>query len=254
MTGSGNHTYLLRGDSGALLVDAGVGDPRHLASLATHLNDWGTVLSQVLVTHGHHDHVAGATALAAAHAHAQFFKWPWAAEDARYQVPWRPLAEPSRFALDDGTDLEAIYTPGHSPDHVAFWHATSRTLLCGDLVLPGGSVVIQWSRGGDMAQYLESLSIAIGLAPDRLLAAHGPEVADARGLLEETLSHRLLREAQIVERLAGGLETVEAIVDSIYHGLAPPYVAAARENVRAHLEKLGNEGRAVRRGEQWRRT
>ena len=66
--------------------------------------------------------------------------------------------------------------------------------------------------------------------------------------LNRYLQHRLAREAQVLEALAGGRDTVQAVVESIYDGLAEALVPAARENVRAHLEKLRAEGRALERG------
>ena len=47
--------------------------------------------------------------------------------------------------------------------------------------------------------------------------------------------------------LAAGHDSVQAIAESIYDGLAPALLPAAQENVRAHLEKLKREGRAVGR-------
>ena len=52
------------------------------------------------------------------------------------------------------------------------------------------------------------------------------------------------RERQVVDALRSGYATVEAIAESIYHGLDPALMAAARENVRAHLAKLETEGLA----------
>ena len=87
MTGSGNNTYLLTGRGGsATLVDAGVGDARHLSELAAAIG--GGRLDAVLVTHGHRDHAGGAVAIAAAHPSATFSKLPWPEEDAQYDVPW----------------------------------------------------------------------------------------------------------------------------------------------------------------------
>jgi len=252
MTGSGNHTYLLHGPGpSALLIDAGTGDPRHLAELSAALRPSASTLSHVLVTHGHHDHVAGASLLASAYPPVLLHKWPWPDEDRHYDVTWQTLTSTSTFALSDQSNIRTIHTPGHSPDHVVFWHEPSRSIFTGDLVLPGASVVIQWSRRGDMAQYLDSIRSMIALQPKHLYPAHGPEVDEPLGLLEVTLSHRLLRERQVLERLTDGLDSVEAIVESIYHGLAPVHLAAARENVRAHLEKLQQEGRAVREDARW---
>ena len=55
-----------------------------------------------------------------------------------------------------------------------------------------------------------------------------------------------MRERQVVAALAAGHRTVEAIAESIYDGLEPGLMPAARENVRAHLEKLAADGRRGR--------
>src|SRR3954468_10252102 len=90
MTGSGNNTYLLGGDGPATLIDAGVGEPAHLAELDRALA--GAALDAVLVTHRHRHPPAGAPAIAAMHPRALFRKLPWPEEDAHYDVPWRALS------------------------------------------------------------------------------------------------------------------------------------------------------------------
>jgi Beta-lactamase associated winged helix domain len=61
-----------------------------------------------------------------------------------------------------------------------------------------------------------------------------------------------MRERQVVDALRAGHATVEAIAESIYDGLDPALMAAARENVRAHLEKLRAEGTASVELDRWR--
>jgi glyoxylase-like metal-dependent hydrolase (beta-lactamase superfamily II) len=134
---------------------------------------------------------------------------------------------------------------------MAFWHEASRTAFTGDLVVLGSSVMIHSSRGGDLAQYLASLERLRALSPSRLLPAHGPEIADPEALLRGYIEHRLLRERQVLDALAAGRDTVPAIVESIYDGLGPTLVGAARENVAAHLEKLRREGRATHDNGHW---
>ena len=165
------------------------------------------------------------------------------------------LAIPSISALPQhaGDDvLEAVYTPGHSPDHIAFWHEGTATIFSGDLVVQGSSVMIHWSRGGDLGQYLASLERLLSLGPRRLLPAHGPVIDDPQKILMGYIEHRLQRERQVVDALRRGHATVQAIAESIYDGLAPALMPAAQENVRAHLEKLKNESRAVDEGGEWR--
>jgi glyoxylase-like metal-dependent hydrolase (beta-lactamase superfamily II) len=103
-----------------------------------------------------------------------------------------------------------------------------------------------------MTEYLASLERIIALGPSRLLPAHGPDVDDPDALLRAYRAHRLQREAQVVEALSAGLALVPDIAGTIYDGLAPALLPAAHETVRAHLEKLRHEGRAVDEDGRWR--
>src|SRR4030088_1468694 len=107
MTGEGNNTYLLAGAGReASLIDAGVGETRHLDAIARELDARDAQLTRVLVTHGHPDHASGAPALAAAHPPASFCKYPWPEEDAKYPVVWRRLEHGDRIAA-----LTVLHTP-----------------------------------------------------------------------------------------------------------------------------------------------
>jgi glyoxylase-like metal-dependent hydrolase (beta-lactamase superfamily II) len=250
MTGLGNNTYLVAGGGVAALVDAGVGEARHLADLDAALSEQSARLGSVLVTHGHRDHAGGAPAIARVYPSAVFRKLPWPEEDAQYAVSWSALRDGDEVTVGRET-LVALHTPGHSPDHLAFWHEPSRVAFTGDLVVRGSSVMIHWSRGGDLGQYLASLERLLALEPQRLYPAHGTVIDDPRAILTQYLAHRRFREQQVLNALRAGQTTVEAIAESIYDGLAPALMPAARENVRAHLEKLRTDGAATRADERW---
>jgi glyoxylase-like metal-dependent hydrolase (beta-lactamase superfamily II) len=252
MTGRGNNTYLLLGGAGdAALIDAGIGDPRHLAAIDRELEAGRSQLARVLVTHGHRDHAAGAPLIARRHPEARFSKFPWPEEDARYHVAWRPLAEGETVEVGDHM-LTVVHTPGHSPDHVTFWHPPTRVAFVGDLVIEGGSVLIDWSRGGKMGDYLASLERLLALQPLTLFPAHGPVVTEPGAVLTGHIEHRRVREQQVISALREGHSTVPAIAESIYDGLGPALMTAAGKNVRAHLEKLKTEGLAFDEGQHWK--
>jgi glyoxylase-like metal-dependent hydrolase (beta-lactamase superfamily II) len=256
MTGRGNNTYLIADDADAgtsghaTLIDAGVGGDAHLGAVSRRLAERRARLTDVLVTHVHADHASGAAALQRVFPDVRLAKYPWPEHDRRYPVDWRVLTD--RQEVQTGaTTLIVVHTPGHSPDHVAFWHEASRTAFTGDLVTFGGTVMIGWSHGGDLQQYLSSLERILALAPDRLLPAHGPPVTDPATLLIATIEHRLRRERQVLHALEQGIATVPAITESIYDGLAPAVLPAAHDTVRAHLEKLKRESRASEVEGRW---
>ena len=250
LTGAGNNTFLLTGTRGAaVLIDAGQGRPEHLVLLDAHLQQERVRLERVLVTHAHSDHAMGAATIRDAHPHVTFHKKAWPGQDERFAVDWQVLDDGARIDLD-GDTLVALHTPGHSPDHVAFWHEGSGTLFAGDLVMATGSVLIP-SRGGDLGDYLVSIERIRALRPERLLPAHGPAIDEPDRFLRRCIEHRLVREGQVLTALASGPRTVQAVTESIYHGLNPALMPAAHETVRAHLEKLRREGRAFVANDQW---
>ncbi len=247
-TGQGNWTYLIPGPE-PVLIDAGTGNPAHLDALAAALPDGP---AEVLVTHAHSDHAAGAPAIRTRWPKTRFAKYPWPERDGRYDLDWRPLADGDRLQTAAGP-LEAIHTPGHSPDHLAFWHEESRTLFVGDVLISGNTVFIPASSGGDLAAYLDSLQRLAGLQPLRAWPAHGPVIDDPVGLIHHYLEHRRQRETQVLSALESGDDTVDAITQRIYAGHPAAVIPMAKESVLAHLHKLVHEGRVRLDGERWRR-
>ena len=163
---------------------------------------------------------------------------------------WTPLIDGATVPTGQG-NLDVLHTPGHSPDHIALWHAESRTIFVGDLMQLGSSVFIPASKGGSLADYLHSLRRILALRPARALPAHGPAIDDPSALIAHYLDHRHQREVQVLAALEAGLVTIDAITARIYSALTPAMLPMARESVLAHLQKLEHDGLARRTAEQW---
>ena len=244
MTGEGNWTYLI-GERQPVLIDAGVGHASHLDAIAEAAPSGPSL---VLVTHAHSDHVSGAPAIKDRWPAAGFVKHPWPVRDP--DVGWSWLQDGSIVETDDGP-LTVLHTPGHSPDHLTLWHADTRTLFVGDMLVLGSTVVIPASHGGSLADYLRSLDRMLQLNPARAFPAHGPVIDDPAALIHKYVEHRAQREQQVFDALGAGGSTVDAITTKIYPALDPALVPMARESVLAHLQKLAVDGRARRHGDRW---
>jgi glyoxylase-like metal-dependent hydrolase (beta-lactamase superfamily II) len=250
LTRSGTNTWLL---PGALptLIDAAEDTDEYAQRIADALaaeqpgsEDGATPsLSRVLVTHAHSDHIGGVAAVRRRWPDVPCAKLPDATRDAKYGVEFEPIKDDAIVRAGDSV-LWAVHTPGHAPDHLCFYEPREAILFCGDLLVNGGTVAIPVSAGGNLRQYLASLRRILELQPRQALAGHGDPIENPSALIRAYLGHRQLREQQIVDVLAQGPVTIEAIVARVYQNLQDGLIPAAAENVHAHLIKLQEEGRA----------
>jgi glyoxylase-like metal-dependent hydrolase (beta-lactamase superfamily II) len=208
LTLDGTNSYVVEG----WVVDPGPALDAHLDAIRRAVSNDG--IEGVVLTHSHADHSEGAELLDA------------------------PVTLPA-----DGQEVGpfvAVGTPGHSADSVCLLFG--RVCFTGDTVLGQGSVFIAPGEGS-LSAYLDSLRRLRSLDLEVLCPGHGPYVWDPAAKLDEYISHRLDRERRLLEALDAGLRTEDELLDAAWSEVPAELRGAAELTLRAHLEKLREEGR-----------
>src|SRR5260370_7126710 len=94
----------------------------------------------------------------------------------------------------------------------------------------------------DMNSYLRRLAKLLDRDDAAYWPTHGTAITDPHAHVRAFIAHRHERAAAILRRLAGGDETIPAMVAAIYVGLDPRLRAAAGRSVLSHLIALIEEG------------
>lgn len=251
MTGPGTNTYLV-GHGEVAVIDPGPADAGHVEAIVSLAAEGGGRVSRVLATHTHRDHSPGATMLAE-RTGAELLGMPPPAtpENDRGFRPDRVVVHGGRIAGPDYT-LEVIHTPGHASNHVCYLLVEERTVFTGDHIMNGSTVVIA-PPDGNMADYLRSLAALKDYGLGRIAPGHGEMLESPDAVVDWIIAHRNEREAKVLARLARiepcGIDTLLAeVYDEVDRRLLP----IAKYSLRAHLDKLLEEGRVVCEEGRWR--
>ena len=214
LTLTGTNTWVV-GREPAWVVDPGPAIDSHVAAVAAEVDARGGA-GGIALTHGHADHSEAIDALL----------------ERLGDVPV------GRHGSVDDTfgpfDVHPI--PGHADDHLVF--VAGGAAFTGDAVLGEGSVFVS----GRLREYLDGLRRLRALLLEVICPGHGDPVNDPAAKLDEYLAHRADRERKLLAALEAGARTDDELLDAAWADAPANVRQFAAISMRAHLEKLREEG------------
>jgi glyoxylase-like metal-dependent hydrolase (beta-lactamase superfamily II) len=250
-TFTGTLSYIV-GRGKVAIIDPGPDDEVHAAALLDAVR--GETVTHILVTHTHRDHSPNTRRIKAATGATVYAEGPHRASRPRYESEkissesgadreFRPDVElrGGDMIEGEGWRLEAVATPGHTANHLAFAWPDRKMSFVGDHVM-GWSTSIVAPPDGSMIEYMASLEKLTQRGEDLYFSGHGPEIPEGPRYVRFLIRHRQAREASILHRLAKGEADIPTLVRAIYIGIDPRLTNAAGYSVLAHLEDLVARG------------
>ena len=254
----GTNTYLL-GDKEVAVIDPGPEDgSTHYRDLMRALK--GRTVSHIIVTHTHVDHSplsrklsreTGAPIYAEGphHAARELHLGEINALDASGDREFEADVIVNHGDVIEGKDwqLEAVFTPGHTANHMAFALKGEDMLFSGDHVMAWATSIVA-PPDGNMADYMSSLETLLAREETTYLPGHGGRLEKAREFVRGLRAHRKMRETAILNRIRKGDQTIPDVVSVIYKDTDKRLHGAAALSVFAHIEdlllkgKIGSEG------------
>lgn len=169
----------------AIVIDPG----DEIGRIQRRLQEHGLKLKQILVTHGHIDHVGGALKLKKLTGAPIFMNQndlPLL-QGMEMQAAWLGVAPPETAPPDDSLrdgqqvgleryPAQVLHTPGHTQGSVCLHFVPLNLLVAGDTLF-AGSIGRTDLPGGDSRQIMESIRGRLLALPDdtRVLPGHGEE-------------------------------------------------------------------------------
>jgi glyoxylase-like metal-dependent hydrolase (beta-lactamase superfamily II) len=256
-TFKGTISYIV-GRGRVAIIDPGPDDVAHVAALLNAVR--GETISHIFVTHTHRDHSPAAAKIKAATGAQVYAQGPHQPAralhigevrrlDASADLDFRPdiaLAD-GESVSGSGWTLQAVATPGHTANHMAYAFKEADLLFAGDHVMAWSTTIVA-PPDGAMSDYMASLHKLARRSEPVYLSGHGAPVRDAPRYVQYLIRHRRAREASILHRLGKGAADIPTIVRAVYIGLDPRLVGAAALSVLAHLEELVARGAVITEG------
>jgi len=247
----GTNTYLL-GESSVAVIDPGPADKEHLKTVLAAIG--GRKVSHIIVTHTHMDHSPLARPLAEATGAPILAEGP--------HRPARKLALGEHNPLDASADMEfqpdqqlhhldqiegdewaltAVFTPGHTANHMAFALNGTDYLFPGDHVMSWATSIVA-PPDGAMSPYMASLDMLLDIEQSTYFPGHGGRLNNAHAFVRALKAHRKMREQAVLDQIRKGRTNIPDMVAVIYRNTDKRLHNAAGLSVLAHIEDLLERG------------
>ena len=239
-----SNVYFVGNEDEMLLIDAGYPTEESIESI---LEAWRKAgcphIKAILVTHAHIDHI-GAAGAVKRETGADIWAHCMEGDSLGEILPGEhidKIIDEGDVIEITGVNIKALHMPGHTPGHLCFWDDTDGIIFTGDLIVEN-SFAIVIPPNGSMTEYMNSLHRMMNMPLKMILPGHGPPVADPISKIEEYITHRILREIQIMKALEYGPKTIPDMAEDIYADLHPVLRQAGRIQILAHLLKMETHG------------
>jgi hydroxyacylglutathione hydrolase len=246
-TFKGTLSYII-GRRKVAIIDPGPDDEAHIGALLDAVRN--ETVTHIFVTHTHRDHSPAVPAIKAVTGATVYAEGPHRTArplhigehnplDASADREFQPdiALKDGQIVRGDGWAIEAVATPGHTANHMAYALKNKNALFAGDHVMAWATSIVA-PPDGAMSDYMASLTKLAQRSEANYLPGHGPVITNAPRFVNYYILHRKAREASILHRLSKGPTDIPNIVRAIYIGIDPRLTGAAGLSVLAHLEDL----------------
>ncbi|CAI7593979.1 unnamed protein product [Penicillium pancosmium] len=254
----GTNTYLIGRGHQRILIDTGQGEPAWVNNLTSVLSSEKATVHHALLTHWHGDHVGGVKDLLRLCPQASVYKCEPDEDEGQVGI-----ADGQVFSVE-GATLKAVFSPGHTEDHMAFVLEEEDAIFTGDNVLGHGTAVFE-----NLKTYVSSLHRMRDRVQGRGYPGHGAVMENVNARISEYIKHRKQREDEVVRVLRWGKLDVNPgeqspepkrswtplqLVKVIYKDVPENLHLPASHGIGLVLHKLEDEGRVVHDSEsgEWR--
>jgi len=242
--------YLIKGEAGYTVIDTGM-RAKESIEIWEKVLDTGISIEKVVLTHVHHDHIGlakwfqdnyGIPIVVSNRGYEEMKKYgspdlypnlsellhkhgaPDVAETIGVEQDVYHFYPDGFFNNHDYLKLgdhlyQAIWTPGHAPDHFCFYNEEKKVLIIGDHVLNDVSPVIGLWLGTEknvLHDYLASLELIKPFSAELVLPGHGEPIENLPDRVENLQSRHAYRLKQMKQNIKDEGSTVYEICMNIY--------------------------------------